>query len=412
MAKYLKEFSATAEYESYINNSPTLPNVSLTLDDNIVYYNKKPDYSKEYLTFEALQNGTFTLTVPANVNSTLMTSVSYSTDNGETWTDTVIDNTAQTITTPTINAGDKVLWKGIGIRMAYIDSNNNYSKFTSTGNFNVSGNIMSLLYGDNFAKQTSFASGSQFNFCDLFNNCTKLISAGNLILPATTLACYSSMFSGCSSLQTAPVLPATTLAERCYSNMFYNCTSLTTAPELPATTLANQCYGQMFRNCRSLTTAPELPATTLANQCYNGMFQNCTGLKSVHSNYLPVTTLAESCYSSMFSGCTSLTEAPVLPATTLANTCYSSMFTNCTSLTTAPELPATTLSVRCYWGMFQGCTNLNSIKMLATSISAFNCLKDWVQNVAATGTFTKAASMTTLPTGASGIPSGWTVVDA
>ena len=77
MAKYLKEFSATAEYESYINNSPTLPNVSLTLDDNEVHYNKYVDYSREYLTFEALESGTFTLTVPANVTSTYMTSVSY-----------------------------------------------------------------------------------------------------------------------------------------------------------------------------------------------------------------------------------------------------------------------------------------------------------------------------------------------
>ena len=49
--------------------------------------------------------------------------------------------------------------------------------------------------------------------------------------------------------------------------------------------------------------------------------------------------------------------------------------------------------------------------MLATNISATDCLKDWVKGVPATGTFTKAASMTTLPTGDSGIPAGWTVVN-
>ena len=407
--KYINLFETQAEYD---DTKKYYPNVSyIEATDEVVYQENDPRYSS-YLTFEALQSGTFTLTVPAAVDSTYMTSVSYSTDDGTNWSTTTIDNTAQTITTPTINAGSKVLWKGVGIRMAYIDSGNNYSKFTSTGNFNVSGNIMSLLYGDNFARQTSFASGSQYTFCNLFSSCTKLISAGNLILPATTLACYLWMFSGCSSLQTSPVLPATTLAERCYSNMFYNCTSLTTAPELPATTLANQCYGQMFRNCRSLTTAPELPATTLVNGCYSGMFQNCTQLTSVPSNYLPVTTLVQSCYSSMFSGCTRLTTAPELPATTLATECYSGMFKGCTSLTTAPELPATTLTSYCYWNMFQGCTSLNSIKMLATNISASNCLSNWVQNVAATGTFTKAASMTTLPTGDSGIPSGWTVQNA
>ena len=50
--------------------------------------------------------------------------------------------------------------------------------------------------------------------------------------------------------------------------------------------------------------------------------------------------------------------------------------------------------------------------MLATDISAENCLTGWVDSVAATGTFVKAASMTSLPTGASGIPSGWTVQNA
>jgi hypothetical protein len=88
------------------------------------------------------------------------------------------------------------------------------------------------------------------------------------------------------------------------------------------------------------------------------------------------------------------------------------MFKDCTSLTTAPELPATTLMDHCYREMFNGCKKLNYIKMLATNISASYCLNNWVKNVASTGTFVKNSTMTTLPTGTSGIPSGWTVVDA
>lgn len=102
-------------------------------------------------------------------------------------------------------------------------------------------------------------------------------------------------------------------------------------------------------------------------------------------------------------------EKLILPATTLASSCYRFMFGSCTSLTTAPALPATKLVENCYWGMFSGCTSLNSITMLATDISASNCLDDWVSGVAATGTFKKAASMTSLPSGGSGIPTGWTV---
>lgn len=102
-------------------------------------------------------------------------------------------------------------------------------------------------------------------------------------------------------------------------------------------------------------------------------------------------------------------EKLILPATTLAVGCYRFMFSYCSSLTTAPALPATKLVDMCYWGMFNGCTSLNSITMLATDISAWACLDDWVSGVAATGTFTKAASMTSLPSGAFGIPTGWTV---
>ena len=492
MKDYLKQFDTTAEYNTYINGTPDLPNVSLTLDDNEVHYNKYVDYSREYLTFEALESGTFTLTVPTSVTSSYMTSVSYSTDDGANWVTTMIDNTAQTITTPTINAGDKVLWKGIGIN-ASNNSYYSYSIFSSTGDFNVSGNIMSFFYGDNFVGQTDFPSRNQgYFFYRMFYGCIDLISAANLILPATTLAtyCYSGMFQGCTSLTTAPELPATTLSVRCYQEMFQGCTSLTTAPELPATTLAQTCYFSMFKGCTSLTTAPELPATTLASGCYSSMFSGCTAITSVPSNYLPVTTLAQSCYSGMFKDCRALTTAPELPATTLAdycyremlkNTrittlpelpattlaqscyremftgctaitsvpsnylpvttlanscyysmfqdcralttapelpattltseCYSSMFNGCTSLTTAPELPATTLANYCYQSMFYGCRNINSITMLATDISATNCLFNWVNGVAATGTFTKAASAT-IPTGLNGIPSGWTVVDA
>ena len=111
----------------------------------------------------------------------------------------------------------------------------------------------------------------------------------------------------------------------------------------------------------------------------------------------------------MFRDCTSLVNAPALPATRLAYACYSSMFNRCSSLVNAPELPATTLTIQCYYSMFYGCSKLNYIKMLATDISATNCLYNWVYNVSSTGTFVKNPAMTLLPTGDSGIPSGWTV---
>ena len=174
------------------------------------------------------------------------------------------------------------------------------------------------------------------------------------------------------------------LAPYCYYRKFQNCTSLTQAPELPATTLAYVCYGSMFYNCTSLTQAPELPATTLADNCYQSMFYGCTGL----------------------------TQAPELPATTLASYCYYSMFYGCTGLTQAPELPATTLASYCYYSMFYGCTKLNYVKALFTTTPESRYTNNWLYGVASSGTFVKNPDATWSYTGTSGVPSGWTIVDA
>lgn len=212
-----------------------------------------------------------------------------------------------------------------------------------------------------------------------------LVDWENYDTAVTKEARFCNLFQGCTSLVTAPELPAETLTESCYSYMFYGCTSLTTAPKLPAKNLATSCYDSMFKDCTSLVTAPELPAETLAHSCYYEMFYGCTKLETAPS---------------------------VLPANTLAGYCYNSMFYGCTLLTTAPVLPAETLAESCYYRMFQFCTSLSSITMLATDISAEDCLESWVSNVAKSGTFTKAAAMTSLPNNSSsGIPKNWTVVD-
>lgn len=119
----------------------------------------------------------------------------------------------------------------------------------------------------------------------------------------------------------------------------------------------------------------------------------------------------EDCFTSLFYNCDKLISAEnlIFPATTLTNYCYFNMFRGCTSLTTAPTLPAATLANYCYAHMFYECTSLNYIKCLATDISAQNCLDDWVNNVASSGTFIKASDMEDWPTGINGIPDGWNI---
>ena len=379
----------------------------LTATGNVTAYQEAvPDFSTKPLTFNILSAGTINWTAS---KTAITKTIEYKLNNGE-WT-SITSNTGSSAPSIEVNSGDKLQFRGNNEQ--YATSFPVYNSFGgSTASFEAEGNIMSLIYGDEFKNKLTISSA--YTFTGLFRDCVNLVSAENLILPATTLAtgCYLSMFRDCTKLTTVPELPATTLAQNCYSSMFKGCTSLTTSPKLPATTLADSCYAFIFWDCTSLTTAPELPATTLADSCYNGMFDNCTSLTTVPSNLLPATTLAYYCYQAMFADCTSLTTSPKLPATTLAKKCYENMFKGCTSLTTAPTLPATTLVDSCYGNMFDGCTSLNYIKCLATDISANFCTDTWVNGVASTGTFVKKSNMTSWPTGPYGIPKGWTVQNA
>lgn len=105
--------------------------------------------------------------------------------------------------------------------------------------------------------------------------------------------------------------------------------------------------------------------------------------------------------------CTSI-ENVILPATTLLPRCYSNMFTRI-GAEKAPELPAPVLVSQCYDYMFQNCHNLKYIKCLATTGTSINAY-GWLTRGASTGTFVKKAGVS-WPTGASGIPSGWTIIE-
>ena len=273
-------------------------------------------------------------------------------DDGESW---LSENSVK------INGGQRILWKGSAVPSSY---DVGIGSFSSTGKFYVEGNIMSLLFGDSFIGKTDFSDTFRYKwaFSALFEGCTNLMDAENLALPATALT--------------------------------------------------EGCYSVMFASCSALAKTPQLPSATLADSCYLYMFENCTSLTTVTSNYLSATTLAEGCYEGMFKGCTSLTTVPQLSATTLAEGCYEQMFSGCTSLTIAPVLPATTLVSDCYRNMFDGCSNLGSITCLATSISPWTSTNNWVNGVSSTGTFIKNADMTSWTTGNSGIPTGWTIINA
>lgn len=89
--------------------------------------------------------------------------------------------------------------------------------------------------------------------------------------------------------------------------------------------------------------------------------------------------------------------------------CYYNMFKDSTSLIKAPVLPSSYVSDNAYWQMFKGCTSLNRIISYAKNAVSGNSFKDWVDGVSATGDFYNLGGYQYFPSGASGIPSGWTV---
>lgn len=402
------------------------------------------------LTFEALGNGNITWKTN---NADWVKDIQYSKDNGETWTTLTPTTSGVNIAVVT---GDKVLIRGNND--AYASENRSYyCSFSGSANYYVYGNITDLLgeghkdglkpccFFSLFTSNTKLYSHPEKDIIlpakalgvdccrRMFYGCTKITRSARLdatilnstcyyemfrgctsltevsALPATLVPtyAYSYMFYGCTALVTPPNLPAMKVDSYAYYYMFYGCTALTTCSALPATTIGSYCYSYMFYGCTHLTTVPQtLPATSLASYCYSYMFNNCTSLTTAPT--LPATSLVTYCYQYMFKGCTSLTACPALPATTLQNYCYRQMFYGCTSITESPILRAATVPTYAYNNMFNGCTQLATITCLATNVAASSCVTDWVKNVAATGTFYKDSSMSSWPTGTSGIPSGWT----
>ena len=135
----------------------------------------KKDYSQDYFTMVVTAGGDITWK-----SSTTDNILYYSKDNGTTWTAT--DGTAISVT-----SGDKILWKGTptpkgsGTGIGSFDS-------TSKVKYYVEGNIMSLLFGDDFKGKTSLER-KKYAFSRLFNYSWNysITGAENLSLPATYL---------------------------------------------------------------------------------------------------------------------------------------------------------------------------------------------------------------------------------
>lgn len=348
---------------------------------------------KDYLCVEFPRGGTITLN---GTNDVTMGNIMFST-NGRDW---------QSVSSVRVSNNGKVYIKGEGKgdspAMYYTDK---IRKYFSTADVYqkaiLSGNIMSVLYGDNFENVNSVGANA---FRQMFTGC-RFSDISQVKLPATEVGeyAYCNLFKTDyqnSTYKKSPKLPATILHAHCYDSMF-EFSSLTEMPELPATVLAPYCYQNMFAKSFNLKELKILPATDLtgAEGCYWGMFSSCTALEHLPHNMLPALILSDYCYKGMFgpwrteqgaagNGCISLTSIPsdLLPAnthivettvidentqeettiqeevTSLAVSCYENMFEH-SGLTYIPDrlLPATILADYCYKQMFWYCERLTKL---------------------------------------------------
>ena len=180
------------------------------------------------------------------------------------------------------------------------------------------------------------------------------------------------------------------------------------------------CYFNLRGNIASIVDEDNYQnLTVIENSRVNYLFQE-TNVVDASKLILPFTVIKRnSVYSYLFSGCKKLISAPEIPAAVfendshggVTNIVYGNMFHNCTSLSRAPKLSTRTLCDYCYNDMFNGCTSLNYVECLADTTTGYRPFDNWLSGVAATGTFVKHPDAV-WPSGANGIPNGWTIIDA
>ena len=316
--------------------------------------------------------------------------------------------------------------------------------FDSTGNIELSGNIMSLVAGSDYRNAKSLASYTDGAFPRLFSapdmyfdeeemytGFTPHFNVSDitkLTLPSETLSGsdYYGMFRGCTRITTIPrkfIRAINGIADTSCAHMFNGCTGLTTITSGAISNPGSVGYlgmASMFKGCTRLTSLPSnlLGATTVGSQAYYFMFEGCTGLTTIPSAFLPATTLGTGCYYGMFSGCTGLTNGPALPVSgTLPSNAYYNMFYGCTSLQYGPALPANNIGTGSYTQMFFGCTSLRSPSIMScTTVPQNGCRRMYsgctsltipqgfilpvnIGNQGASEMFSGCTSITTLPDG-------------
>ena len=239
--------------------------------------NRGSDIPKNCLRFIALEPGTFTffygnnMDVRTNGDAFMQYSV-----NRKEWVRLNFKK-GESITTPTVKVGDIVYWMGYHGSLGKTSSTS-YCLFSSTGKFNMSGDIRSIIDVSTMGGDYLYGASYGFTLNSLFIG-SKIVDASKLILPpAYYMQAYGHMFENCIHMVYPPKVlgPNRTVIHgsgigRNTDAVFQGCTSLVRSPRLLAENgkLQTYEYNVLFGSCSSLKRIEMLATDISETGCLN-----------------------------------------------------------------------------------------------------------------------------------------------
>ena len=245
--------SKTINFSNIVNafSRGNVPISRIYARGNKLVWSKTQSYEDQYMTIECVYDGDFTFTGTWETSSSTehIDITLYYSKNGGSWTEITSLNPV----TLSAVAGDKFRFKGTNDAISPdVNSKQTHNTFRfGSGQYKAYGNVMSLLFGDNFKTATLTPGTNNSAFKDLFNQ-------------------YNNLNNYCL-LEVEHLILPTLLVPHCFRSMFQNNYGFSSAPELLATVLVDSCYRYMFNTCRYLTYIKCLATSGIntSNSTYN-----------------------------------------------------------------------------------------------------------------------------------------------
>ena len=450
MQNYITKFNTEAEYEAFLNSN-ACPYINVS-------YIQETDENKYYKEEDELMMQPFTLHIdqlPDNQEVNFCFETGYTTEkevvsklkwklNNNDWQSRDI-----TLSAPLQETGI-MLHEGDTIQVIFKTSFFSGMFYwrdlygTHDLRYSVSGNIMSLLWGDDYVyapankipfeglKDRGETTVKSFKFNNMFTGggTNGVVDASDLWLPTKNLTenIFQYMFIDNVYLTAAPDIKAKYLPKNACNNMFQNCTSLTDMPNILAEEITDGAINGMFEGCSSLVNTTQLhikKINIITEQSLQNVFKDCTSLTSVPIWNENVNIIGDWIGTNMFYGCSSLVSAENFNIRLYGENVsyyFAYWFNNCQSIEKGPKLGLVTASnneVYLNRGIFGTDGSIVDTMYYLNALGAITCSDgDVFSNyVAANGTVYVSAGSEYLSGGSLygqlplGLGSGWTVAE-